>query len=173
MFSAPTKQRFEQYKGLFIQKYTQSNRLATSSIFQGMMGQGTYYNNIPLEAMKFYDNDRKKVQKVMKGTIALILQGVKVELAYEKAIGNDANHIAKQTLWKNRITQLVNKAKVYDQKVKRNFSKQMSKDVDKKLKEWRGKTHTQFSYDLYKFLTEKYDWRLWFVVSYAELHGIR
>ena len=160
MFSAPTKQLAEQYKGIFIEKYKHSNRLATSSILQGMIGQGTYYNNIPLEAMKFYDNDRKKVQNVIKGTIALILQGVKVELAYEKAVGNDKKYIAKQTLWKNRITQLVEKAKSYDQKVKLNFLEQMKKDVDKKLKEWRDETHGRFSRNLYNFLTEKYDFRL-------------
>ena len=171
MLSASNKTNAEHYKRIFIEKYAHSKRIATYMIFQGMMEEGNYYKNIPLEAMKFYDNDRKKVQKVMKGTIALILQGVKVELAYEKAIGNETGYIGKQTLWNKRIPELVNKAKEFDHKVKDNFHEQMKTDVDKKLKEWRDQGHETFSSNLYNFLNEKYDWRLWFVVSYNELYG--
>ena len=171
MLSAPTKQEAASYKNIFIQKYDSSDKLATSNIWQGMMGEGVFSTNIPKEAMKFFDNDRKRVQKVMKGTINLILQGVKVELAYEKAKGNDANYAAKENLWKDRVTRLVAKSKEYDEEVKDNYKDQMKTDVDKKLKEWRDKEHQDFANSLYYFLEKKYDWRTWFVISYNEIFG--
>ena len=128
-------------------------------------------NNIPTEAMKYFDNDRKKVQRVMKGTINLILQGVKVELAYEKVKGTVGTYAAKENIWKDRVTRLVEKAKNYDEEVKDKYRGQMETDVDKKLKEWRDEGHQGFANGLYNFLEKKYDWRTWFVISYNEIAG--
>ena len=171
MLSAPTKKQAATYKAIFIEKYTHSDRLATSKILQGMMGEGVMSANIPTEAMKFFDNDRKKVQKVIKGTINLILQGVKVELAYEKAIGNETLYLTKQKLWKDRVIKLVRKSTEYDNAVKNKFRDQIKTDIDKKLQQWSGKSHEYFANNLYSFLLGKYDWRIWFVVSYKELNG--
>ena len=85
MLNAPTKELIASRKGTFITMYENRVKFATSNVWQGMMGEGVFSTNIPREAMKFFDNDRKRVKKVMKGTISLILQGVKVELAYEKS----------------------------------------------------------------------------------------
>ena len=171
MLNAPNKQLAATYKSLFIQKFTHSNRLATSSVWEGMMGKGIFSTNIPTEAMKFFDNNRKRVQKVIKGAINLILQGVKVELAYETARGNDTLYLGKQKLWKDRISQLVDKAKRYDNDVKNKLQDQMNIDIEKRLKEWKDKSHGDFANNLYHFLLGKYDWRIWYVVSYHELHG--
>ena len=47
----------------------------------------------------------------MKGVINLILQGIKVELAFLKAKDLNLDYTVKQRDWENKITQLVNKAK--------------------------------------------------------------
>ena len=109
MLNAPTEHQAAEYKAIFVNKLTHSDRLATASIWEGMMGEGVFSTNIPHEAMKFFENDRKRVQIVMKGVMTLILQGVKVELAYEEAIGNDTIYIRKKEMWKYRITKLSDK----------------------------------------------------------------
>ena len=171
MLSATTKKEAASLKNIFVQKYASSDKLATSNIWQGMMREGVFSTNIPTEAMKYFDNDRKRVQKVMKGTINLILQGVKVELAYEKAKGNDGNYAAKERMWKDRITRLVEKSKKYDEQVRDKYRDQLEIDTVKKLKEWRDEGHQDFANSLYYFLEEKYDWRTWFVISYNVISG--
>ena len=171
MLSAPTKQEAASYKNIFVQKYAYSDSLATSKIWLGMMGEGEFSTNIPKEAMIYFDNDRKRVQKVMKGTINLILQGVKVELAYAKATGNDGNYAAKEKMWKDRVTRLIEKSTKYDEEVRDKYQDQLKTDVDKKLQEWRDKDHQDFANSLYYFLEKKYDWRTWFVISYNEIYG--
>ena len=173
MLSADTTEDAEAYKNIFIDKYSNSDTLATSNIWQGMMSEGVFSTNIPTEAMKFFDNDRKKVQKVLKGTINLILQGVKVELAYEKATGNDANYAVKEDMWNDRITRLIEESEKYDKEVKDKYHEQMKIDVEKKLQEWRDKKHQhqECANSVYNFLDDKYDWRTWFVISYNEVNG--
>ena len=171
MLSSKTKEDAAAYKDIFVEKYASSDELATANVWLGMMVKGVFSVNIPHEAMKYFANDRKKVQKVMKGTINLILQGVKVELAYEKARGNDASYAVKERLWKDRIARLIANSKEYDEEVRDKYHDQLKIDVDKKLKEWIDKGHQDFANSLYYFLAKKYDWRTWFVMSYNEIYG--
>ena len=171
MLNAPTTELAASRKGTFITMYENSDKFATSNVWQGMMGEGVFSSNIPREAMKFFDNDRKGVQKVMKGTISLILQGVKVELAYEKAIGNDTNYANKRKMLKGMVKRVIRQSKKYDEEVRDKYQDQLKIDVDKKLKELRDEGHQGFANGLYSFLQQKYDWRTWFVISYNEIFG--
>ena len=90
-----------------------------------MMREGMSTTNIPNEAMEFFDNGRKRVQNVMKGVMNLILQGGKVELAYEKARENDTFYTTKLTIWADRITQFVEKANMYNNMVKNKYQDQI------------------------------------------------
>ena len=156
----------------FIESYDSSNKDATLNIWNGMMEDNPVLsNNIPLTAMNYLDNDRKKVQKFMKEVLNLILQGVKVKLAYLKAKGLNHDYIVKQGYWKTKVTQLVNKMKSYDNIVKGRWYNQIQQDIPAKLAEWRGQSHSTFATNLYNFLNSKYDWRDWHVVAYNELHG--
>ena len=169
--SAPTA-NVGVYKRSFIREYTSSYDGATFKIWNGMMlDSRVLSDNIPLAAMSYYNNDRKKVQKVMKGVINLILQGIKVELAFLKAKDLNLDYTVKQRDWENKITQLVNKVKTYDNTVAGRYYDQIQIDIPAKLAAWHGQSHSTFAANLYNFLNAKYDWREWHVLAYNELHG--
>ena len=76
------------YNRSFVREYQSSYGGAAFKIWNGMIDDNRVLSdNIPMTAMNFFNNDRKKVQRVMKGVLNLILQGVKVELAFVKAKG--------------------------------------------------------------------------------------
>ena len=160
------------YKRFFTGEYSRSYDGATFKIWNGMMEDtNALSDNIALTAMQYYDNDRKKVQAVMKGVLNLILQGIKVELAYQTATGHDADYNVKQRDWEAKVNQLLAKLKRYDQTVKGNFQHQVEIDVPAKLAKWEGESNSQFATNLYNFLNEKYDWRDFHVLAYNELSG--
>ena len=121
--------------------------------------------------MEYFDNDRKKIQNVMKGVLNLILQGVKVELAYLKIMRPEKDYTVIQGDWETRVSQLVDQMKSYDDTVARRYHDQIQKEIPAKLAQWHGQSHSTFATNLFNFLNTKYDWRDWHVVAYNELHG--
>ena len=156
----------------FISAYNRSYDGAASKLLTGMMNIDLVLaNNIPLTAMDFYRHDRKKVQRIMKGVFNLILQGVKVELAYWKAMGLDSQYAVQRDLWDNKTKQLLWKMEIFDIIVTLMWYGQMKMEIPQKLEEWQGKSHSDFAKLLYDFLKGKYDWRDFHVIAYNELHG--
>ena len=160
------------YKRSFIREYESSYRGATFKIWNGVVEDTRVLsNNIPLTAMDFFDNDRKKVQGIMKGVLNLILQGVKVELAYLKAKELNHDYNVKKSDWQRKISQLVSVMKKHDRTVKNRWYSQIKTDIPQKLAEWHGRSNSDFANRLYNFLNSKFDWRDWHVVTYNDLHG--
>ena len=171
ILNAPTTD-VDVYNRSFILEYTNHYDEPTFKIWNGMMpGTRRLSDNIPLTAMEYFDNDRKKVQKVMKGVLNLILQGVKVELAYLKIMRPDKDYTVIQGDWEKRVSQLVDQMKSYDKTVAGRYHDQIENEIPVKLAQWRGQSHSTFATNLFNFLNTKYDWRDWHVVAYNELHG--
>ena len=160
------------YNRSFVREYMTSYGGATSKLWNGMVEDTLILSsNIPLTAMRYYNNHRKNVQAVMKGVCNLILQGVKVELAFLKAVGLDHDYRVMKDEWDRKIKYLLYKMAECDREVKSRWHNQMKIDVEDGLKTWRNQSHSDFATSLYDFLKSKYDWRAWHVVAYNELHG--
>ena len=156
----------------FISAFNRSYDGAASKLWTGMVDTDLVLaSNIPLTAMDFYHNDRKKVQRIMKGVFNLILQGIKVELAYWKAMGLDSQYAVQRDLWDNKTKQLLYKMEIVDLTVTFMWYGQMKREIPKKLEDWQGDSHSDFAKKLYDFLKGKYDWREFHVIAYNELHG--
>ena len=122
-----------------------------------------------MSVMRYTNNDRKRVQNVMKGMMSLILQGVKVELAYLSAKNLNQDYSVRMVKRERKIKKLVHHMKAMDKMVKSQWRNQTEIDVNAKLAELEGRSNSDFATELYSFLTTKYDWRYWLVVAYDDV----
>ncbi|XP_071944472.1 uncharacterized protein [Antedon mediterranea] len=158
-------------KELFIAAYSGQLDSATVNLWRGMMGQSPLVFNIPKTAIKYTDSHRGRVQKMLTGVMQLILQGVKVHLAYLKVIGEDATYEDEKDLWEGKINQLLNHIKYVDTQVRDVWKQQLLTDLNNKLALLNGKSNIDFVKETYEFLTDKYDWRYWHIGVYNEIYG--
>ncbi|KAK3092445.1 hypothetical protein FSP39_002928 [Pinctada imbricata] len=164
-------QNAETFKQQFITEYENSYGGATWKLMNGMMKTSTMSDNIPLAAMEYTSNHRRRTQAVMKGVMNLIMQGVKVVLGYHKLKGDDSGYNAQQKYWEGEIKKLVEHIKKMDTQVKNKWHTEMKSNVISKLATMHGRSNGDFATELYNDLTDKFDWRDWHVVAYNELHG--
>ncbi|XP_033102421.1 uncharacterized protein LOC117105404 [Anneissia japonica] len=168
--SAPTD-AVQGQKETFISAYESSYGSATYKLWRGMMEDTVLSDNIPETAIKYTDNNRGRVQGIMKGVTNLILQGVKVHLSYLKAKGRDATYEDEKNTWENNIIQLTNHMKIVDEKVTNAWYTQVEIDLNNNLALLNGKSNSDFADKFYAFLNEKYDWRYWNIVVYNPISG--
>ncbi|XP_033115044.1 uncharacterized protein LOC117115383, partial [Anneissia japonica] len=107
-FLSASAEAVEGQKATFITAYESSYGSATYKLWSGMMGKTVLSDNIIETAIKYTENDRGRVQKMMKGVANLILQGVKIHLFYLKAKGRDATYEDEKKTWEDHIIQLTN-----------------------------------------------------------------
>ncbi|KAK3106234.1 hypothetical protein FSP39_015806, partial [Pinctada imbricata] len=171
LLNAPTDV-VEEYKATFIESKRSSYDDAASVIWNGMMGksQGFQYD-IPREAMKYTNNHRRRVQEIMNGGLSLILQGVKVHLTYLTLIGRKHSYETEKKEWEGRINAVLQRMKEIDNEVVSQWEKQSEEDSVALMSEYKDKSNGALADKVYSMLTEKYDWKLWFVVVYDPLHG--
>ncbi|XP_033110182.1 uncharacterized protein LOC117111379 [Anneissia japonica] len=168
--SAPTE-AVQGQKATFISAYESTYGSATYKLWRGMMEQTGLSDNIPEIAMKYTDNHRRRVQRIMKGVMNLILQGLKVHLSYLKAKGRDATYEDEKKTWEENIKKLINHMKRVDKKVTIAWPEQVKADLNDKLALLKGQSNRNFANKFYAFLTEKYYWRDWLIVVYNKLKG--
>ena len=157
----------------FITHYESGYNDATNKLLAGMMETNSFMlsKHIPTAAMKYTENNRKRVQNIMKGMTNLILQGVKVELGYFSAKNLTKDYNVKKRNWENKINALVDVMKEMDELVTEKWHSQMTTDVERKLVDWKDRSNKDFASQLYDFLVAKFDWKDWLVVSYEEYYG--
>ncbi|XP_033115382.1 uncharacterized protein LOC117115624 isoform X2 [Anneissia japonica] len=168
--SAPTD-AVEGQKATFFTEYESSYSGATYKLWRGMMGKTVLSDNIPETAITYTKNNRGRVQRMMKGVTNLIIQGVKIHLFYLKAKGRDATYEVEEKTWKDNIKELIHHMKTVDRKVTNAWRKQSVADLNTKLASLDGKSNSYFADKVYAFLTDKYDWRDWFIVVYNPISG--
>ena len=159
------------YNRSFVTSYRSSYGGATDKLWRGMMKDMVVSDNIPYGAMIFTKYHRTRVQNIMKGILNLILQGVKVQLAYLKLLGHDYDVSVMETKWETKIKDLVYHMKSVDWQVKNKWYNQAKKDIKSELVSLEGKSNEEFANSLYSFLTQKFDWRDWHVVAYNDIIG--
>ncbi|XP_071944908.1 uncharacterized protein [Antedon mediterranea] len=167
---APTD-AIEGQKELFIAAYSVQIDSAILIIGRGMMEESTLSDNIPKTAITYTDRHRGKVQTIMKGIMNLILQGVKVHLAYLKVKDYNAAYEDEKTFWEDNIKKLADHMIDVDTRVKDVWKQQLLTDLNNNLALLNGKSNSDFADKFYAFLTEKYDWRHWHIVVYNDISG--
>ncbi|XP_033099815.1 uncharacterized protein LOC117103382 [Anneissia japonica] len=170
-FLTASAEAVEGQKATFITAYESSYGSATYKLWRGMMGETVLSDNILEIAIKYTENDRGRVQKMMKGVANLILQGVKIHLFYLKAKGRDATYEEEKETWEDHIIQLTDHMQEVDQKVTNAWKSQSVEDLSTKLASLNGKSNSDFADKFYDFVSKKYDWRDWNVVVYNPISG--
>ncbi|KAK3102247.1 hypothetical protein FSP39_009878 [Pinctada imbricata] len=134
-----------------------------------MVSEGTLFNNIPKVAKAYTNNNRRKVQKIMKGILNLILQGVKVELTYLSLNNMTLDYKIRKRLWDKKIRQVIDHMQKFDEQMEKDWFSSLSKDVKKTLADKTGKSNDEFADALYSEISDKYDWREFHVIAYDEI----
>ena len=65
---------------------------AITVLLKYMYTEGSFSDNIPKAAMEYTNFNQRKVQKLMKGMMSLITQGVKINLANTKLVYKKATY---------------------------------------------------------------------------------
>ncbi|XP_062607860.1 uncharacterized protein LOC134269662, partial [Saccostrea cucullata] len=156
-------------KDRFITSFRTSYLNAARKIYNGIMTKQSFTDNIPITAMEYTNNDRKKMQKVMAGCVGLLLTAVKVNLAYLKLTNRTASYKMEQKEWETNIKNVLQKVKEVDEQVTSNYESQKFKDMKDLSAQYKDDNHEQFAKRLYKFYSEKYYWRDWVVIVYDKM----
>ncbi|XP_048752366.2 uncharacterized protein LOC125663955 [Ostrea edulis] len=168
LMTAP-KDAVEGQKARFIQAFETSYHSAAKKIYDAITKERAFTDSIPKEAMQYTSNDRKKVQKIMTGSLALLLSAVKVNLAYLKVTKKDASYEMEKTQMDKFIREAAQKIKDVDTEVTNKWTTQRFTDLKDLSAQYKGDNHGQFANRLYSFYTEKYYWREWVVLVYNEM----
>ncbi|CAH1801664.1 unnamed protein product [Owenia fusiformis] len=101
----------------------------------------------------------------------LLLQAVKIELAYYNVKGFETIAQQRRREWETRIRTVKSNFEQFDRTVRDRYHAQSRVDIKKYAAENYGMSHEVFSRGLYGMLNEKYYWRVWFVVVYNPIYG--
>jgi len=93
--------QYHDMKIQFILNYEWDYNLAALKLYHGMVGAHSIADNIPKSVMQYTNYNRKEFMKVMTIILNVIVQGVKVELAYLNMIGR--NDTAERIMWESKI----------------------------------------------------------------------
>jgi predicted nucleic acid-binding Zn-ribbon protein len=168
LMTAPTN-AVEGQKSRFIKAFETSYHSAANKIYNAIMKKQSFTDNIPKEAIEYTKNDRKKVQKIMTGSLALLLSAVKVNLAYLELTNRKGSYEQEKKLWDQRIKEVSQKIKTVDTEVTNNYATQRMTDLKYLSAQYKGDSHDQFAHRLYTFYQEKYYWRDWAVLVYNKM----
>ena len=143
------------------------------TLYRFMLKEGTFSNNIPLLAMKYTENNRREVQKLLTGVLWLIIKGVKIHLSYIKLSPDYSDTMFKEETekWIRQTKEIVQRISEVDLKVKSKWKDQYKEESLAIVKRESTKSNEQIRDAVFKHLTQKYDWRRWFVVVYNPITG--
>ena len=154
------------HKDTFLEAAGHDAYRALTILYDYMFLDGTCSDNIPKTAMEYTNFNRKEVQKLLKGMLNLITQGVKIRLSYVKLRYNKATYDHEEDKWEKKLKKLVDHIKLVDKKVKDKWTTQHEKDALAVAVDNRGKSNVKVANAIYVMLTKKYDWQRWMVVVY-------
>ena len=167
-----SSQTYYDRKRDFVDAHKKTLDQPLSLLYRFMMTRGTFSNNIPAIAMQYTRNNRKEVQKLLTGVLWLIIQGVKIRLSYIK-VTHYSDHMfnEEKTKWINQTKQVIHRIREVDLEVKAKWKDQFKEESLAIVKSESTKSNEQIRDEVFKHLTQKYDWRQWFVVVYNPITG--
>ena len=95
------------------------------------------------------------------GLVQLLIQGIKVKVSYYGMKEWATDHLV--TEWETKMTTLRNTLQNVSADVKSRWLSQMKLDTKDLTLRYHGLGNQGLADKLYNFVTEKYNWRFWFV----------
>jgi hypothetical protein len=126
-------------------------------------------DSIPDLVRNFTNQNRKDTEMVMKRILHLIIQGAAVEMAYYSLTDDEERYNTTKHDWEERISRLIMHIKMIDEDMRYNYMGQVKKDTEVLLAKMHGQSNKDFADTLYKFLSQKYEWRDWVVVAFNDV----
>ncbi|XP_048757060.2 uncharacterized protein LOC125667558 [Ostrea edulis] len=168
LMKAP-KEAVKGQKSRFISSFKVSYQNAAKKIYNGIMTQQSFTDNIPKEAMQYTNYDRKQMQKVMAGCFGLLVTAVKVNLAFLELTNRKASYKMEKKEWEKNIKKVLEKVKSVDAEVTDAWKDQRFRDLKDLSAQYKDDGNKEFADRLYEFYSEKYYWRDWVVIVYNKM----
>ncbi|XP_063397508.1 uncharacterized protein LOC134681794 [Mytilus trossulus] len=164
----------ENRKKIYISNYESDYQNSGTKLYQSIVDkQGMFQEDLGTSVLRYTDGDRKKTDLFLRGVMQLLLQSIKIELAYLFSYKYDHNANFMKSQWINRTEEVRTKFKQIDEQCINVYFAKSSKDIDKFSSKNYGKPNKQFATELYNLLAGKYYWKDWIVVSYNPIYGRR
>ncbi|CAC5392198.1 unnamed protein product [Mytilus coruscus] len=162
----------ENRKKIFIKNYESDYQNSGTKLYQSIVNkQGTFQEDLGTSVLRYTDRDRKKTQLFLLGVMQLLLQAIKIELAYLFSYKYDHNANFMKSQWINRTEEVQTKFNDIDDQCIRAYFDKSERDIDEYSAKNKGKPNGQFATELFNLLAGKYFWRDWIVVSYNPIFG--
>ncbi|KAK3084931.1 hypothetical protein FSP39_021576 [Pinctada imbricata] len=159
------------YRDKFIRLYESNWKDDPYVLYNSVTSDSLLQKNVIAILKPYMENHRGKIQKFLLGLTELVVRGISVELSYLQMKNKTIFREERQKYWTDKLASMRKVMLKADSDIKMNYSEQLKIDVEKLLRNNDGSSHEDFAKLSYDFLSEKFDWRDWFVVSYDELHG--
>ena len=155
----------EEYIRVYENQYNEAGLLLWDSIVND---DQVFYENIVTAGMKYTDYRRDKMDKFMRGLIALILKSSNIEVSYEKFKEQNRGMSA---IWKTRLNETREAMVKADLVLENAWQDLFRGEVDEISKDSEDWDHVDFRDRVYNFLEDKYPWMCWWVLAYDDVTG--
>ena len=170
IFDVPSEATADQ-KTRFVQEYNNNYENSGYFLYLATVGNTTFLKDLGVSVMRYTENDRKKTDTLLLGTMQLLLQAAKMEIAYLQVKNSAvlAEHLA--SVWEERIMEVKDKFNEIDSEVKSKYHEQSSVDIDEYAEDNEKMSNKDFAHGLKNMLKDKYYWRIWLVIIYNPISG--
>jgi len=158
----------------FMNQYETDYKSAGDMLYLAMTNIDQIYSvNLLRASQKFTSFHRTKVQSLMVGMTQLLTQAIQIEATYISLKYENSEDMSTyiQSLWNKKLANLKEKMERIDTETKDQHKTQYKIDLEDQLTSKHAMSNEDFNVHISKFLTEKYDWRVWFTLVYKELTG--
>ena len=115
-------------------------------------------------------NHKRKTKQFALGLVQLLIQGIKVRLSYYGMKEWPTDHLVAE--WETKMTKLKDMLQTVSDDVKSGYLSQMKLETKDLLLRYHCLGNQILADKLYNFVTEKSDWRFWFVAVYDDMRSL-
>lgn len=167
-------ERLEEERRRFIRKFESNFHLASEKLHLAMSSDSALSNNIFDAARVKTQNHERQTIEFMKGTVQLLLQAYSVQITYIKLRFNDTKAVEYfQRIIDTKMKSVQENAERVHRQIRDIWSNQMKKDVTDFIIMKKGISNRVVAEQLYRFLEDKFPWRDWFSLVYADAEDSR
>ena len=127
-------------------------------------------HNIIQAVVQLTKNHKRKTEQFSLGLVQFLIQGIKVKVSYYGMKEWPTDHLVTQ--WETKIIKLRDTLQTVSDVVKCRYLSQMKFYPKGLILRYHGLGNQGLAGKLYNFVTEKYNWRFWFVAVYDDMGGL-
>ena len=159
-------------KTIFLDAYDSDYQNSGYKLYHAIVEpSGKFQEKLGVSVMRFTENDRKRTQIFLLGTLQLLLQAAKIEIVYLQAKQFTHNAEFRKNEWETRLEEVKNEFETIDGEIVKMYHSQSGKDIDKYAADNSRMSNKDFANGLKNMLKDKYYWRIWLVVIYNPISG--